>query len=87
MDGNCLTFSQRREIERLYAAGARPCEIAEAIGVTTTTVYRDLKRGATGELDEYYRPAYSADIAERTFQRSLRRRGRRKLVRPEAKAE
>lgn len=37
MAGNCLTFSQRREIERLYAAGARPCEIAEAIGVTTTT--------------------------------------------------
>ncbi len=65
MAGMCLTLGKRREIERLYAEDKRPSEIAEAVGVTTATIYRDLKRGETGELDEHFRPAYSAETAER----------------------
>lgn len=79
MAGKCLTYSQRREIERLYTAGAAPAEIAKAIGVTVATVYRELHRGETGKLDAFYRPEYSADVAECALQSALRNRGRRKL--------
>lgn len=78
MAWHCLTIAQRREIERLYAAGGTPREIAEAIGVTVATIYRELQRGATGEFDELYRPAYSADVAERAVRSSMRNRGRRR---------
>jgi len=44
MAGMCLTLGKRREIERLYAEDKRPSEIAEAVGVTTATIYRELKR-------------------------------------------
>jgi IS30 family transposase len=51
MYGKNLTLEQRQTIERLYAEDVSVYRIAEAIGVTAATVYRDLKRGATGELD------------------------------------
>lgn len=41
----------------------------EAVGVTTATIYRELKRGETGELDKHFRPAYSAVAAEREVQK------------------
>ena len=40
-----ITFSDRREIAALYQANARPADIAERLGVTTATIYRELKRG------------------------------------------
>lgn len=80
MAGMCLTLGKRREIEKLYAEDKRPSEIAEAVGVTTATIYRELKRGETGELDEHFRPAYSAETAERAVRLSMRQRGRRKAA-------
>ncbi len=50
MAGICLTLGKRLEIERLYNDDMRPSEIAAAVGVTTATIYRELKRGETGEL-------------------------------------
>ena len=47
MYGKNLTLEQRQTIERLYAEDVSVYRIAEAIGVTAATVYRDLKRGAT----------------------------------------
>ena len=55
MAGICLTLGKRREIERLYNDDMRPSEIAAAVGVTTATIYRKLKRGETGELDKHFR--------------------------------
>ncbi|MBR0063650.1 MAG: helix-turn-helix domain-containing protein, partial [Oscillospiraceae bacterium] len=60
MPGFYLKIGQRREIELLYAADTAPSEIAEVVGVSTQTIYRELKRGETGELNEHFRPAYSA---------------------------
>ena len=77
MAGICLTLGKRREIERLYNKDARPSAIA-VIGVTTATIYRELKRGETGELDGHFHPAYSAEAAERAVRLSIRNRGRRK---------
>ena len=78
MAGICLTLGKRREIERLYNDDMRPSEIAAAVGVTTATIYRELKRGETGELDKHFRPAYSAEAAELAVRLSIRNRGRRK---------
>ncbi len=80
MAGMCLTLGKRREIVRLCAEDKRPSEIAEAVGVTTATIYRELKRGETGELDEHFRPAYSAETAEWAVRLSMRQRGRRKAA-------
>lgn len=77
MGGRNLTIGQRREIERLNADGVRPCEIVQAVGVTTATIYWEVKRGDTGQLNRHYRPEYNA-AAERNAQACIRQRGRRK---------
>ena len=77
-----ITFSDRREIAALYQANARPADIAERLGVTTATIYRELKRGETvGEdgapvLDRNRRRAYNPVVAQQKVQASFRRRGR-----------
>lgn len=40
-----LRFEDRKEIERLCAEGKTVDEMANAIGVNQTTMYRELKRG------------------------------------------
>ncbi len=78
MAGIYLTLGKRREIERLCNDDMRPSEIAAAVGVTTATIYREIKRGETGELARNFRPEYSAEAAERAVRLSIRNRGRRK---------
>lgn len=73
-----LTFSQRKEIERLYGQKMRPVEIAAALGVAVQTIYHELDRGDTGKLDAHYDRIYSAELGEMNFKTSLRRRGRRR---------
>ena len=77
-----ISFSDRKQIAALYQTNARPADIAEKIGVTTATIYRELKRGETvGEdgapvLDRKRRRAYNPVIAQQTVQANFRRRGR-----------
>lgn len=77
-----ITFSDRQEIAALYQANERPADIAERLGVTTATIYRELKRGETaGEdgapiLDRNRRRAYNPVVAQQKVQASFRRRGR-----------
>ncbi len=78
MAGVYLTFGQRRKIEQLRAESKTPSGIAAAVGVMVPTNYRELHRGETGELDEHFRPAYSAEVVEKAFQIPMRSRGRRK---------
>ena len=80
MYGKNLTLEQRQTIERLYAEDVSVYRIAEAIGVTAATVYRDLKRGATGELDANQREGYSAELAERRLRESFKRRGKKSVA-------
>lgn len=80
MAGRYLTIGQRREIERLHEADKSPSEIAAVVGVTVQTIYRELHRGETGELNTHYRPAYSAETAERAVRLSMRNKGRRKAA-------
>ena len=65
-----------------YERGERAADIAERLGVTVATVYRELKRGESTDgsgnviLDRNQRPAYSPVIAQQMVQASFKRRGR-----------
>lgn len=77
-----ITFQDRKQISARYAAGDRPADIADGLGVTVATVYRELERGrTTGEdgdvmLDRNQRPAYNPVIAQQIVQANFKRRGR-----------
>lgn len=71
-----ITFSDRKQIAVWYQNGDRPADIAERLGVTVKTIYLELKRGETGELDRNQRRAYSPVIAQQAVQESFQRRGR-----------
>lgn len=43
-----IDFQDRKEISTRYLNGDRVADIADGLGVTTATVYRELKRGETG---------------------------------------
>lgn len=73
-----LTFAQRQKIEALYSEGKRVVDIAAKLGKSTAAIYEELKRGYTGGLDKNKRPKYSADLAQTTVQKNIRRRGNRR---------
>lgn len=79
-----LTLDDRRKIEQMWNDNASPLKIAAELEISQCTVYTELKRGQktdqwTGEvtLDKNFRPAYSAERGEKTYQSNLRKRGRR----------
>ena len=69
--------SERAEIERLHNRGAPAAVIAEKVGYHVATIYRELQNGYNGTVDEYGRRVYSAEVAQRTFERNIKRRGER----------
>ena len=75
-----LGLSERAEIEKLHNGGAPAATIVERIGHHTATIYRELPNGYTGAVDEYGRRVYSAEIAQRTFERNIKRRGERAVA-------
>lgn len=79
-----LTLEDRRKIEKMWKDNASPLKIAAELEISQCTVYTELRRGRktdewTGEvaLDKNFRPAYSAELGEITYQSNLRKRGRR----------
>ena len=75
-----LTYEGRKNLEALYADGESLTYIASKLGVNHVTVYRELKRGETGELDKNGRMAYSAELGQKTLNENFRRRGNRKAT-------
>lgn len=74
-----IEFKDRKAIAVMYANGVRAAEIAERIGVSSTTVYAELKRGQDGvTLDKNLRFKYDPVLAQKRVQEGLRRRGRKK---------
>ena len=67
-----LTMQDRRTLEALYADGCKAGEIAKELGVHIATVYNELKRGDTGEMDSNGRIGYSAEKAQRRAYELLR---------------
>lgn len=72
-----LTFEDRKKIEAWHKFGDRPVDIAARLSVHHTTIYKELQRGATGELDANQREGYNAELAERRLRESFKRRGKR----------
>lgn len=74
---NCryLTFEDRKNLEEQYNTGAELSDIANLLNIHISTLYRELARGDTRELDVNGRSGYSADIAQKAVQESLKRRG------------
>lgn len=81
-----ITFTKRRDIEKHFAEGWSKQEIADYIGMSVRTVYRELQRGKCiqrrKQYDEYgfkgykYYETYSADIAQNNFQLNMTAKGR-----------
>lgn len=59
-----LTLKDREEMEALYNKGCGAEEIAGKLKVHRSTVYNELKRGDTGEMDSNGRIGYSAELAQ-----------------------
>lgn len=59
-----IMLTDRQQIEELYGAGMMPVEIAAKIGVHNATIYNELRRGDTGEIDRNGRIGYSAALAQ-----------------------
>ena len=72
-----LTMEDRKVLAEMWAAGERAAVIAVKLGVCPDTVYKELKRGYTGELDQNKRDAYNAELAQQRVQESFKRRGRK----------
>lgn len=69
-----LTLKDRMELEALYEKGRGVEQIAAKLKVHRSTVYNELKRGDTGEMDGNGRMGYSAELAQRTVIENYRRR-------------
>lgn len=60
-----ITQDERQKIERAYNRGAAIDAIAKMLGRNRATIYKELARGDTGEMDGNGRQGYSAEIAQR----------------------
>jgi len=67
-----LMLKDRMELERLYGKGFGAAEIATKLKVHRSTVYNELKRGDTGEMDENGRSWRSRDFLKITAREERR---------------
>lgn len=72
------SLPERQNIQRCWEDGLSAKGIAIGLGLSLSTVYNELRRGWDGvsRLPDQRR-AYSADLAQLNFQKSLERRGRK----------
>jgi len=75
-----LTYEDRKSLEALYKKGEGLPTIAEELGVNLATIYREVSRGDTGEMDENGRNGYSAEIAQKAVQQNRKRCGRKTVA-------
>lgn len=73
-----LTLQDRKKIAKLYGEEVRVLDIANKIGCHPATIYEELRRGDTGDLDKNQRPEYDPMLAQRRVQEAIRRRGNRR---------
>lgn len=73
-----LTFDDRKQIENLYGAGINVKDIAKIMNIHFTTIYREINKGLTSELDEKGRFKYNSEFAQRKYCERAHQRGKRK---------
>ena len=72
-----LTLKDRTVIAKRWADGDSAAVIAKELGYAPGTIYAELARGHTGELDRNSRPKYDPARGQAVYQASLRKRGNR----------
>lgn len=72
-----LQWKDRLKIEKMLKEKKKPAEIAAAVRVDSSTIYREIKRGQTIQRDTNLvdRMVYCAETAERKYQENLRAKG------------
>lgn len=72
-----LTYSDRLYIEKWRKQKVRVAEVAERLGVSRQTIYKELKRGEYTSLTSEWEnvTAYSPDIAEAHYRENLKAKG------------
>ncbi len=71
-----MVFEDRKKIEKMYSAGKTVQEIAVEMKRNRATIYNELRKGDTGEMDKNGRPGYSAEVAQKyTYEVKQKRRG------------
>ncbi|GHV31485.1 hypothetical protein FACS18949_00070 [Clostridia bacterium] len=75
-----LTYEDRLKIQRWRSENVTPIIMAEKLGRNRATIYRELKRGRTDELDKNLNYKYDALLAHQRYQESFVCRGRKKVV-------
>lgn len=60
-----FTLEDRHILEEMYDSGASVNAIAEKLGRHYATIYNELKKGYTGEMDKNGRPGYKAEISQK----------------------
>ena len=95
MAGSRLTFEQRATLQRCWAAGFLQKDAAVAVGVSPSTISRELARNGddrygsahplrrqAGRLRREYAPRYAADLAQQRADRRAARPKEAKLATP-----
>lgn len=62
--GADLTMPERKTIEAMRENGCSAEEIAKEVGVHYVTIYRELHRGETGDVNAEGVPVYNAELAQ-----------------------
>ena len=72
-----LTWTDRLRIEKLLKEGHKAQDIANTLHVHHSTIYREIKRGRTKQLDTQLREiyVYTADMADRKYRENLKAKG------------
>ena len=72
-----LSWKNRLKIERMLREGHKVKEIADALHVHNTTIYREIKRGRTMQLtsEAEFVEVYCADTAQRKYEENLAAKG------------
>ena len=72
-----LTWKNRLKIRRMLDERRKPKEIADALHVHTSTIYREIKRGQTWQMTSEweYVQKYCPETAERKYRENLQAKG------------
>jgi len=70
-----ISIGDRNKIAEWCTQGVYPAEIAARLGFCVATIYRELKKGATGERDTLGREVYDPQLADSKTRDLLRKRG------------
>jgi len=76
-----ITYEERKRIAELIKSDYNVREIADIIGKSYQTIYREIKRGNIGTLNNEY--VYSPEVAQGRYAMQLKRKGKKVTLKAE----